>query len=38
VELNDMIAFLGEENGKPVMSILVDSPARVTDGGLVQIK
>jgi len=38
VELNDMIAFLIEENGKPVMSILVDSPARVTDNGIIQIK
>ncbi|HYJ40157.1 MAG TPA: hypothetical protein VEW08_05160 [Steroidobacteraceae bacterium] len=38
VELNDMIAFLVQENGKPVMSILVDSPARVTDGGIIQIK
>ena len=38
VELNDMIAFLIQENGKPVMSILVDSPARVTDGGIIQIK
>ena len=34
VELNDMIAFLVQlENGKPAMSILVDSPARVTDDG-----
>ena len=33
VELNDMVAFLVQgENGKPAMSILVDSPARVTDG------
>ena len=38
VELNDMIAFLIQENGKPVMSILVDSPARVTDNGIIQIK
>ena len=34
VELNDMIAFLVEgEQGKHVISILVDSPARVTDNG-----
>ena len=34
VELNDMIAFLVKGDGdKAVMSILVDSPARVTDGG-----
>jgi hypothetical protein len=34
VELNDMIAFLVEgESGKHVISILVDSPARVTDSG-----
>jgi len=33
VELNDMIAFLIKgENGKQIMSILVDSPARVTEG------
>lgn len=38
VELNDMIAFLVEEEGKPAMSILVDSPARVTDGGIIPIK
>jgi hypothetical protein len=38
VELNDMIAFLVRaENGKPIMSILVDSPARVTDSGTVVI-
>jgi hypothetical protein len=36
VELNDMIAFLVEgENGKHVISILVDSPARVTESGTV---
>lgn len=35
IELNDMIAFLVEgEQGKHVISILVDSPARVTSGGL----
>jgi hypothetical protein len=39
VELNDMIAFLVQgDTGKPVMSILVDSPARVTDDGVVIIK
>jgi hypothetical protein len=36
VELNDMIAFLVQgENGHQYMSILVDSPARVTDEGVV---
>jgi hypothetical protein len=36
VELNDMIAFLVEgENGKHVISILIDSPSRVTDSGVV---
>jgi hypothetical protein len=38
VELNDMIAFLIQEGGKPTMSILVDSPARVTDDGIIHIK
>jgi hypothetical protein len=39
VELNDMIAFLVQgESGKHVMSILVDSPARVTEGGSSVIK
>ncbi len=34
VELNDMIAFLVQgSDGTKMMSILVDSPARVTDGG-----
>lgn len=34
VELNDMIAFLVQgEGGKHVISILVDSPSRVTDSG-----
>lgn len=34
VELNDMIVFLVQgDNGKHVISILVDSPSRVTDGG-----
>ena len=38
VELNDMIAFLVKgDNGKPAMSILVDSPARVTDGSVIII-
>ena len=38
-ELNDMVAFLVQlENGKPAMSILVDSPARVTaDGNVIVI-
>lgn len=39
VELNDMIAFLVlGTDGKKMMSILVDSPARVTDNGTVIIK
>ena len=39
VELNDMIAFLvPEANGKHSMSILVDSPARVTGDGNVVIR
>jgi hypothetical protein len=39
VELNDMIAFLVQgEAGKPMMSILVDSPARVTDDGSIVVK
>ncbi|HEY6126220.1 MAG TPA: hypothetical protein VIV63_16325 [Steroidobacteraceae bacterium] len=39
VELNDMIAFLVKDGtGKPVVSILVDSPARVTDGGIILLK
>jgi len=39
VELNDMIAFLVQgEAGKPMMSILVDSPARVTEEGSVVVK
>ncbi|HEU4778595.1 MAG TPA: hypothetical protein VFS58_01800 [Steroidobacteraceae bacterium] len=39
VELNDMIAFLVQgEQGKHVMSILVDSPARVISNGNVIIK
>ena len=36
VELNDMIAFLVRgEDDKPIVSILVDSPARVTDSGTI---
>jgi len=36
VELNDMIAFLVRtESGKPTMTILVDSPARVTADGMI---
>ena len=39
VELNDMIAFLVKtEDGKHIMSILVDSPARVTDSGNIVIR
>jgi hypothetical protein len=39
VELNDMIAFLIQDaDGKKAMHILVDSPARVTDGGDIKIK
>jgi hypothetical protein len=39
VELNDMIAFpVQMENEKVGMAILVDSPARVTDGGVVVVK
>jgi hypothetical protein len=35
VELHDMIVFLMRDaNGKKAVAILVDSPARVTDGGL----
>ena len=38
VELNDMIAFLVKgDGGKPVMSILVDSPARVTESGVIVV-
>ncbi len=39
VELSDMVAFLVQrENGKQAMSILVDSPARVTgDGNVIVI-
>jgi hypothetical protein len=34
VELNDMLVFLVQgESGKHVISILVDSPSRVTEGG-----
>lgn len=39
IELNDMIAFpVDMADGKKGMAILVDSPARVTDGGVVIIK
>ncbi len=39
VELNDMIAFLVQDaNGKHAMSILVDSPARVTGNGNIVVK
>lgn len=39
IELNDMIAFLVQDtDGKPAMSVLVDSPARVTDDGSVVLK
>jgi len=38
VELNDMIAFLVvAKDGRKSMSILVDSPARVTDDGVIII-
>ena len=38
VELNDMIAFLVQgSDGKQSMTILVDSPARVTDDGTVVV-
>jgi len=39
VELNDMIAFLIQDaDGKHAMSILVDSPARVTGNGTIIVK
>lgn len=39
VELNDMIAFLVQgDGGKPMMSVLVDSPARVTESGVIILK
>lgn len=39
VELNDMIAFLVKGDGeKPAMSILVDSPARLTESGQIVIR
>lgn len=39
IELNDMIAFLVQGNdGHKYMSILVDSPARVTGDGIVVVK
>jgi hypothetical protein len=38
VELNDMIAFLVQgTDGEKYMSILVDSPSRVTEGGTIVI-
>jgi hypothetical protein len=38
IELNDMIAFLVKgDDGQVYMSILVDSPARVTEGGSVVV-
>ena len=38
VELNDMVAFLVQgENGKQSMTIIVDSPARLTDEGSVVV-
>lgn len=38
VELNDMIAFLIKgDGGETSMSILIDSPARVTEGGVIVI-
>src|SRR5689334_10415595 len=39
VELNDMIAFLVQDtDGKLALSVLVDSPARVTDDGSATLK
>jgi hypothetical protein len=39
VELNDLVAFLLQDaDGNKYMSILVDSPSRVTDEGVVIIK
>jgi hypothetical protein len=39
VEVNDVIAFLVRgADGKPMIAILVDSPARVTDGGIIVLK
>jgi hypothetical protein len=39
VELNDVVAFLIEDkDGSKSMTILVDSPSRMTDGGPVIIK
>jgi hypothetical protein len=39
IELNDMIAFLvNGDDGHKYLSILVDSPARVTDDGVVTAK
>jgi hypothetical protein len=39
VELNDMIAFIVQDtDGKLALSVLVDSPARVTDDGSATLK
>lgn len=39
VELNDMVAFLlNDADGKKSMAILVDSPARMTEGILVKLR
>jgi len=39
IELNDMIAFLVKgDDGKNMMAILVDSPARVTESGVIVVK
>jgi hypothetical protein len=39
VELNDLVAFLVQgADGNKYMSILVDSPSRVTDDGIIVIK
>lgn len=39
IELNDMIAFIVQDtDGKLAMSVLVDSPARVTDDGTYILK
>lgn len=38
VELNDLVAFLVEEDGKKSMVILVDSPSRMTGGGIIVVR
>jgi hypothetical protein len=39
VELNDMVAFLLKDaDGGKSMAILVDSPARMTDGGVIKLR